>query len=390
MIINGTEIIATAVAGGGSTPRLDQVLDPTATKTFTLGANSLTFTGTSGASGITLSEAGSSGLNLTNTGAGGLFITDTSAAGLNIAEAGTGKIFIRSTSASTGEGIQLENDGTGGSSGITLTNTAGGGGTAITDNTATGITIQSTGAGGLVLQTTAAAMQLLAAGIVYINPTAGSFHVQATDAIQGNILMTAAGATGVSIQNGTVAGSSFQLLNGGNGGMLLRDSSSAGLVIQTSTGTGALALHTNATGGLTVQRAAGTATAGLNTSLSGGIQTLTTIEGIVTAATATSDERLKTNIQPFTRGLDAVVAISPKTYQWNKEGQKYTGLPADLVQSGLIAQDVQKVIPEAIGHEGDYLSIDNRTLLAVLINAIKELAAENDSLKVRIATLETE
>ena len=49
MIVASTLIISTrgAGSGGGSTPTLDQVLNPVASKTFNLGANTLTFAGAS-------------------------------------------------------------------------------------------------------------------------------------------------------------------------------------------------------------------------------------------------------------------------------------------------------------------------------------------------------
>jgi hypothetical protein len=306
---------------GGSTPSLDQVTNPVATKTFTLGANSLTFTGTTGTSSFNVNEAGSGGVNLVNTGTGGFFISDTSTAGLNLAETGAGQIFIRSTVASTGPGILLESDNDTG--GITLlNNTVSGssGGTAIQDTSPTGITVQSTGAGGIFIQATSGA---------------------------------------------------------------------GGITEDTSSGTGPIALHTNATGGLTIQHAAGAATPGVNAGPFTTVSSIKTIDGIVVTLTGTSDERLKTNTQPFTRGLTAITAITPSTYQWNEAGQKITGFSSDSIQTGFIAQDVQKAIPEAIGQEGEYLSLDTRPILAAIVNAVKELAAENKDLKARLVILES-
>jgi hypothetical protein len=147
-----------ALASGGSAPSLDQVLNPAATKSFALGANSLTFSGTSGTSSINLTEAGSGGINQTNTGTGGFFIADTSTAGLNLSEAGGGQIFLRSLVSSTGPGITLESDNnTGGITLLNNTTSVSSGGTAIQDTSPTGITIQSTGAGGIFIQATASA-----------------------------------------------------------------------------------------------------------------------------------------------------------------------------------------------------------------------------------------
>jgi hypothetical protein len=247
------------------------------------------------------------------TSSAGMDITDTSALTgitISISGAGTGQILLKADTNSAG--ISLENDGTSGSAGISINNTTGGGGLAIIDATVTGLTIQSTGVGGIFIQSTAGA---------------------------------------------------------------------AGITADVSGGTGPILLHTNTTGGLQIQHGAGAATKGANFG-SGVANTFTVIDGIVTAISNVSDERLKTNIQPFVRGLAAVLAISPKTYQWNEAGRKITDFSADVVQAGFIAQDVQKAIPEAIGQEGEYLSLDTRPILAALVNAVQELTT-------RLAALES-
>ena len=51
---------------------------------------------------------------------------------------------------------------------------------------------------------------------------------------------------------------------------------------------------------------------------------------------------------------------------------------------GFSAQDVQKVIPQAItGTEGSekYLSLDDRPIIAALVNAVKELSARVDRIE---------
>ena len=56
---------------------------------------------------------------------------------------------------------------------------------------------------------------------------------------------------------------------------------------------------------------------------------------------------------------------------------------------GLIAQDVEKILPEVVSEDNEgYKSIAYSAVIPVLIEAIKELKAENDVLKVRIEKLE--
>lgn len=81
-----------------------------------------------------------------------------------------------------------------------------------------------------------------------------------------------------------------------------------------------------------------------------------------------SDRRLKTAIAPIRYGLADVLRLAPVSFRWKNPqlgGQ---------TEIGLIAQDVQAIIPEVIGRNADaMLSIDYPKLVAVLINAIKDL-----------------
>jgi hypothetical protein len=114
---------------------------------------------------------------------------------------------------------------------------------------------------------------------------------------------------------------------------------------------------------------------------------ITTVQGIVTALTGTSDERLK-NSAPYEGGLSEITLITPVKYRWNEAGQKHTGFNGEQEFVGFIAQDVQKAIPESItatesSKDGTetYLSLDDRPIIAALVNAVKELLS-------RIAELE--
>lgn len=100
--------------------------------------------------------------------------------------------------------------------------------------------------------------------------------------------------------------------------------------------------------------------------------------------TATSDARLKNIDGDFTRGLADLKKISPKRYHWKKD----SGLDPENQYAGLIAQDVQAAIPEAIGTTPQgTLSLSDRPLIAALINAAKELDARNAALEYRVTIL---
>jgi len=120
------------------------------------------------------------------------------------------------------------------------------------------------------------------------------------------------------------------------------------------------------------------------------VGTIATIEGIVTTFTGVSDERLK-NHAPYTGGLEEILGITPIRFTYNELGQKFGGWDKEHVYVGFSAQNVQKSIPEAIqGTEGEeeYLSFDDRPVIAAAVNAIKELAAENKELRKRLDALE--
>ena len=92
-----------------------------------------------------------------------------------------------------------------------------------------------------------------------------------------------------------------------------------------------------------------------------------------------SDERLKENFAPLTGALDKVKAIGGYEFDW-KDGIE------DVVSKtghdiGVKAQELQAQYPELV-HERDngYLAVDYVKLNAVLIEAVKELAAKVDEL----------
>ena len=90
--------------------------------------------------------------------------------------------------------------------------------------------------------------------------------------------------------------------------------------------------------------------------------------------TAFSDIKLKENIEPIADAVYKVSKLNGVTYS----RKDLEGYPR---QTGLIAQDVQAVLPEAvIDHEGT-LSVAYGNMVGLLVEAIKELKAEIEELK---------
>ena len=83
--------------------------------------------------------------------------------------------------------------------------------------------------------------------------------------------------------------------------------------------------------------------------------------------TQSSDERLKTNIETIDNPIKKVKGIKGVTYNWKDE----TKDPS--TQVGVIAQDVQKVMPELVkeGNNG-YLSVSYTSMVGLLVEAIKK------------------
>ena len=99
------------------------------------------------------------------------------------------------------------------------------------------------------------------------------------------------------------------------------------------------------------------------------------VNGDITAY-STSDQRLKDNITPIPNSLNKVISISGNIFDWNEISGK-TG-----TEAGVVAQEVLKVLPEAVTTRSDgYLAVKYEQLIPLLIEAIKDLKTEVDELK---------
>ena len=104
----------------------------------------------------------------------------------------------------------------------------------------------------------------------------------------------------------------------------------------------------------------------------------------------TSDARLKRDIDPFGPALGAVSRLQPVHYYWRATEfpERHFG---NARAYGLIAQDVEQVLPELVViNEDGYKAVDYSKLPLLTIQAIKELKTENDGMQSRIADLQNE
>ena len=115
-----------------------------------------------------------------------------------------------------------------------------------------------------------------------------------------------------------------------------------------------------------------------------------TISATSIVITAISDQRLKENVRDIDTGLNAIMALKPRRFDW-KEGK---GQDKKNV-AGFIAQEFEEVFPECVGvsragEDGvEYKNINHETLIPTLVKAIQEQQALITQLTARITALET-
>jgi len=102
---------------------------------------------------------------------------------------------------------------------------------------------------------------------------------------------------------------------------------------------------------------------------------------VIAFSTTISDERLKHDIEPITDALSKVGQLNGVTFTYNKDDKK---------SAGLIAQDVEKVMPSAVTetelplqHDDGiaYKTVQYDQTIGLLVEAIKELTAKVEKLE---------
>jgi hypothetical protein len=111
------------------------------------------------------------------------------------------------------------------------------------------------------------------------------------------------------------------------------------------------------------------------------------------AFSTTSDQRLKKNIVDNTEGLSIISQIRVRNFEY-RTAEEVTELPTHAVidkqgvQLGVIAQELQEVCGDCVKEESTgVLSVNSDNLTWHMINAIKDLKAELDTVKAELAAL---
>jgi len=258
-------------------------------------------------------------------------------------------------------------------------------------------------------------MRITSAGNVGIGTTApgeklttyqagDGLHIKATNNTQYSAMGVSAGASAGYFD--VAAGSNMLFTDGGVENMRI---DSSGNVMVGSTSTNPVSSRANGAailaGGSIVSRAISggsyfglSVTSGVNLYFytdngsafvtGGNIST----NGATTAYNATSDYRLKNNIQPLTDALSRVALLRPVKWTWKEElgGTDPNG-------EGFVAHELAEILPMAVTGEKDavdaegkpqYQGVDTSFLVATLTAAIQEQQATIEALTTRITALE--
>lgn len=102
--------------------------------------------------------------------------------------------------------------------------------------------------------------------------------------------------------------------------------------------------------------------------------------GTVTAVdfNSTSDLNLKNNIQKIEDPLSKVLQINGVSFNWKNNNEK---------SSGVIAQEVEKVMPEIVNTNEGHKTLNYNGLIGLLIEAVKEQQEQINTLKMEIENL---
>ena len=110
--------------------------------------------------------------------------------------------------------------------------------------------------------------------------------------------------------------------------------------------------------------------------------------------TTTSDIRIKKNIVDSNIGLEELKKIQVRNFEYRTKDEitevpSHAAINKQGVQVGVIAQEIQAVLPDTVKEESTgVLSVNPDNLTWHLVKAVQELSAKNDELEARIKKLE--
>ena len=87
---------------------------------------------------------------------------------------------------------------------------------------------------------------------------------------------------------------------------------------------------------------------------------------------STSDKNLKENIRTLSNSMDILDKINPVKFKWKN---------SEEISYGVIAQEIENILPELVKKSGEYKSVSYIPLIALLIDAIKTQNTELNELR---------
>ena len=167
---------------------------------------------------------------------------------------------------------------------------------------------------------------------------------------------------------------------------------------------------TTGSGNIHIGKSTSASAAGVNSelvfgnSLTGKGDTTCYIQGQVYNSSNTSawqtvsDRRIKKNIVDNTTGLDAINQVQVRNFEYRTQDEivdfdnpKSAVVNKQGIQLGVIAQEIQTVLPDMVKEESTgVLSVNPDNMTWYLVNAVKELSAQITELQSEIATLKGE
>lgn len=112
------------------------------------------------------------------------------------------------------------------------------------------------------------------------------------------------------------------------------------------------------------------------------------------------DTKIKKNIEPIDNPLQRLIQLEPKKYEYNVGDYKHLKLQHGS-QYGFIAEDIQSVFPDLVKERSvNYMfgknvyrnstikTVDETSLIPILVASIKEQQAEIEKLKIQVLQLQ--